>query len=65
MNLGPIGQQSDYNSNLKRKFKKKYRSYLVSERFLLSIIKILASDATIMRRQLINIKRFLDVIDRD
>lgn len=65
MNLGPMGQQSDYNSNLKRKFKKKYRSYLVSERFLLSIIKILASDATIMRRQLINIKRFLDVIDRD
>jgi replicative DNA helicase len=38
---------------------------MVSERFLLSVIKILASDNTILRRQLINIKRFLDVVDRE
>lgn len=63
MKLGMFEQQSD--NAFKRKPRKKYKSYLVSERFLLSIIKILASDTTIMRRHLINIKRFLDVIDRD
>lgn len=63
MKVGMIGQQTD--NAFKRKPRKKYKSYLVSERFLLSIIKILASDTTIMRRHLINIKRFLDVIDRD
>lgn len=63
MKVGMFEQQSD--NAFKRKPRKKYKSYLVSERFLLSIIKILASDTTIMRRHLINIKRFLDVIDRD
>ena len=62
-----IGQLTTNNSqNYKRNTKKKkFRSYMVSERFLLSIIKILASDNTILRRQLINIKRFLEVVDRD
>ena len=63
MKVGMFEQQTD--NAFKRKPRKKYKSYLVSERFLLSIIKILASDTTIMRRHLINIKRFLDVIDRD
>ena len=61
MKVGMFEQQTD--NAFKRKPRKKYKSYLVSERFLLSIIKILASDTTIMRRHLINIKRFLDVID--
>ena len=62
MNIGNISQT---NNQTGYKSKKKFRSYLVSDRFLLCLIKILASDTSIMRRQLINIKRFLDVIDRD
>ena len=66
MNFGTIGKENNnYENGAFKKSRKKFRSYLVSERFLLSIIKILASDITIMRRQLINIKRFLEVIDRD
>ena len=66
MNLGTIGKENNnYENGSFKKSRKKFRSYLVSERFLLSIIKILASDITIMRRQLINIKRFLEVIDRN
>lgn len=67
MNLGTLGAPT-YNttSDYKRTTpNRKLRTYLVSERFLLTIIKILASDAMIMRRKLINIKKFLDVIDRD
>lgn len=63
MRIGSINS-TEQNGNIYRQ-KKKFRSYLVSERFLLSIIKILASDMTILRRQLSNIKRFLDIIDRD
>jgi replicative DNA helicase len=66
MNLGTIGNTTvNYDNNGFKKSRKTFKSYLVSERFLLSIIKILSSDITIMRRQLINIKRFLDVIDRN
>ena len=60
MNIGTVSTTTNQYKN-----RKKFRSYLVSDRFLLCLIKILASDTTIMRRQLINIKRFLDVIDRD
>ena len=63
MRIGQINS-NNASSNKYRK-RKKFRSYMVSERFLLSIIKILASDNTILRRQLINIKRFLDVVDRE
>ena len=63
MRVGQINS-NNASSNKYRK-RKKFRSYMVSERFLLSIIKILASDNTILRRQLINIKRFLDVVDRE
>ena len=63
MRVGQINS-NNVSSNKYRK-RKKFRSYMVSERFLLSIIKILASDNTILRRQLINIKRFLDVVDRE
>ena len=63
MRVGQINSNS-VSSNKYRK-RKKFRSYMVSERFLLSVIKILASDNTILRRQLINIKRFLDVVDRE
>jgi len=45
--------------------KKFFRSHLVSERFLLLIIKVLASDIGISRFELTNIKRFLEIIDRD
>lgn len=63
MRVGQINS-NNASSNKYRK-RKKFRSYMVSERFLLSVIKILASDNTILRRQLINIKRFLDVVDRE
>lgn len=63
MRVGQINS-NNVSSNKYRK-RKKFRSYMVSERFLLSVIKILASDNTILRRQLINIKRFLDVVDRE
>lgn len=46
------------------KANKKIRSHLVSERFLLSMIKILSSNLLILRRTLTNMKRFLNVIDR-
>lgn len=67
MNIGTLGGDnystiSDYK---RTKPKRKIRSFLVSERFLLTIIKILASDATIMRRKVMNIKSFLEIIDRD
>lgn len=66
MNIGTMSSGNQSNgTKYQYKSKKKFRSYLVSDRFLLCLIKILASDTTIMRRQLINIKRFLDVIDRD
>ena len=62
MNLGNLKSNPKYNIKNTRK---KFRSFLVSERFLLSIIKILASDMPVMRRKLINIKRFLEVIDKE
>ena len=67
MNIGTLGGDNySTNSDYKRtKPKRKIRSFLVSERFLLTIIKILASDATIMRRKVMNIKSFLEIIDRD
>jgi len=68
MNLGTLGtsaQGSNVSDYKRTTPNRKLRSYLVSERFLLTIIKILASDVVIMRRKLINIKKFLDMIDRD
>ena len=67
MNIGTLGGENYLNSSdyKRTKPKRKVRSFLVSERFLLTIIKILASDATIMRRKVMNIKSFLDIIDRD
>ena len=67
MNIGTLGGDNySTTSDYKRtKPKRKIRSFLVSERFLLTIIKILASDATIMRRKVMNIKSFLEIIDRD
>ena len=63
--LGSYNSISDYSEFKRRKPNKKYRSHLVSERFLLMIIKVLASDITVNRRSLANIKRFLTIIDRD
>ena len=63
--LGSYDSTTDYSEFKRRKPNKKYRSHLVSERFLLMIIKVLASDITINRRSLANIKRFLTIIDRD
>ena len=63
--LGSYDSTTDYSEFKRRKPNKKYRSYLVSERFLLMIIKVLASDITVNRRSLANIKRFLTIIDRD
>ncbi len=67
MNIGSLGGDNySATTDYKRiKPKRKIRSFLVSERFLLTIIKILASDATIMRRKVMNIKSFLEMIDRD
>lgn len=53
---------SDYK---RRRPNKKFRSHLVSERFLLTIIKVLSSDVSILRRALTNIRRFLEAIDRE
>ena len=63
--LGSYDSTTDYYEFKRRKPNKKYRSHLVSERFLLMIIKVLASDITVNRRSLTNIKRFLTIIDRD
>lgn len=63
--LGSYDSTTDYSEFKRRKPNKKYRSHLVSERFLLMIIKVLASDITVNRRSLANIKRFLTIIDRD
>lgn len=49
----------------RRKSTKKFRTHLVSSRFLLILIKVLASDILVNRRVLKNIKRFLTIIDRD
>ena len=68
MKMGTLGSYDstiDYSEFKRRKPNKKYRSHLVSERFLLMIIKVLASDITVNRRSLANIKRFLTIIDRD
>ena len=61
-NIDEDGSFSEYKLNKKRNTK--IKSHLVSERFLLSIIKVLSSSLTIRRRSLNNIKRFLDIIDR-
>lgn len=63
--LGSYNSSTDYSEYKRKKPNKKYRSHLVSERFLLMIIKVLSSDITINRRNLTNIKRFLSIIDRD
>ena len=63
--LGSYDSTTDYSEFKRRKPNKKYRSHLVSERFLLMIIKVLASDITVNRRSLANMKRFLTIIDRD
>lgn len=63
--LGSYDSTTDYSEFKRRKPNKKYRSHLVSERFLLMIIKVLSSDITVNRRSLANIKRFLTIIDRD
>ena len=48
-----------------RKQNKKIRSYLVTERFLMAMIKVLASNIIITKRSLANMKRFVNVIDRE
>ena len=63
--LGSYDSTTDYSEFKRRKPNKKYRSHLVSERFLLMIIKVLASDITVNRRSLANMKSFLTIIDRD
>ena len=63
--LGSYDSSTDYSEYKRRRPNKKYRSHLVSERFLLMIIKVLSSDITVNRRSLANIKRFLTIIDRD
>lgn len=63
MNLGEEEDISTYKQNKKSKYSK-IRSHLVSEKFLLTIIKVLSSGIPILRRSLMNIKRFLSIIDR-
>lgn len=68
MKIGTLGSyvsSTDYSEYKRKRPNKKYRSHLVSERFLLMIIKVLSSDITVNRRSLANIKRFLTIIDRD
>lgn len=60
-NIDEDGSLSEYKQNKKGNH---FRSHLVSEQFLLTIIKVLSSNLNILRRSLVNIKRFLDVIDR-
>ena len=61
-NIDEEGSLSEYKQNRERNYK--IRSHLVTEQFLLTIIKVLSSNVTILRRSLVNIKRFLDAIDR-
>ena len=63
--LGSYDSSTDYSEYKRKRPNKKYRSHLVSDRFLLMIIKVLSSDITVNRRSLANIKRFLTIIDRD
>lgn len=58
---------SEY-SNYRRSFKKstgKIRSYLVTERFMLLLIKILSGTDSIQMRSLHNMDRFISSIDRE
>lgn len=61
-NIDEDGSFSEFKLNKKQNYK--IKSHLVSERFLLTIIKVLSSSLTVTRRSLNNIKKFLDVIDR-
>lgn len=61
MNLGTEENLITYKSG---KIDKKMRSHLVSERFLLSMIKVLSSNLQILRRSLNNMRKFLNSIDR-
>lgn len=61
-NIDEDGSFSEYKLNKKQNYK--IKSHLVTERFLLSIIKVLSSSITVPRRALNNIKMFLDIIDR-
>ena len=54
----------DFFASYKRHGSKKFRSHLVSTRFLLMLIKVMSSDIMINRRILTNIKKFLGIIDR-
>ena len=54
----------DFFASYKRHSNKKFRSHLVSTRFLLMLIKVMSSDIMINRRILTNIKKFLGIIDR-
>lgn len=58
-------EDDTFISYKRRKSNKKFRTHLVSSRFLLMLIKVMASDILINRRVLNNIKRFLGIIDRD
>lgn len=65
-----IGEVNDDDEDLfatykRRKQTKKFRTHLVSTRFLLLLVKVMASDILINRRILTNIKRFLAIIDRE
>lgn len=64
MILGSLEEDSFSEYKINKKNEYKIKSHLVSERFLLMIIKVLSSSLIVKRRTLNNIKKFLDVIDR-
>ena len=67
MYIGTLSDSNDESFKLykKRKNVKKFRTHLVSTRFLLILIKVMASDIMINKRILANIKKFLAIVDRD
>lgn len=65
LNTNLYDEDDTFVSYKRRKSNKKFKSHLVSTRFLLILIKVMASDLMINRRVLNNIKRFLGIIDRE
>lgn len=67
MYINTLSDSNDESFKLykKRKNVKKFRTHLVSTRFLLILIKVMASDILINKRILANIKKFLAIVDRN
>lgn len=62
MSFGIEESATSYKSN--KNNSGKVKSHLVSERFLLTVIKVLSSNISLSRREITNIRKFLSIIDR-